>query len=68
MSKKKWHVSATVVGSKYLGEFEADTAEEAIELAGASDAAWVNLCHQCAEECEDPQIDHIAAHPVEIVK
>ena len=46
----KFHVSATVVGSKYIGEFEAATAEEAIRKAQAE--AHVSLCYQCASEVE----------------
>jgi hypothetical protein len=30
---KMWRVHGTVTGSKYLGEFEAETEEEAIEKA-----------------------------------
>jgi hypothetical protein len=48
-----------VVGSKYLGVFEAETEEEATEKALASEAACISLCHQCAGECEDPEVERI---------
>ncbi len=62
--KKRWRVSGKVVGSKYLGEFVATTAEEAVEMALNSDAAYVGLCHQCSDECEDPEIH--SAHAYEV--
>lgn len=57
----KYSVTGVVTGSKYLGEFEADSKEEAIALAMESDAISVRLCHQCVEECEDPEIDSAEA-------
>lgn len=60
---KRWSVVGVVKGSKYLGEFEAATAEEAVQMALESDAAWVSLCHQCSGECEDPEIDKAIADP-----
>ncbi len=62
--KKRWRVSGKVVGSKYLGEFVAATAEEAVDLALKSNAAYVSLCHQCSDECEDPEIH--SAHAYEM--
>ena len=58
----KYDISARVVGSKYIGEFEADTKEEAIELAWKK--AWVSLCHQCSSECEDAEIEDLYADEV----
>lgn len=53
----KFSVTGHVTGSKHLGVFEAETAEKAIEMALESeDAGNVCLCHQCSDECEDPQI------------
>lgn len=52
----KYQVNGHVRGGKYLGVFEADTKEAAVALALESQAAWVSMCHQCASECEDPQI------------
>lgn len=59
----KYHCYGVVVGSKYLGEVEADSEEEAEERALELESASVSLCHQCASECEDPQIDKITAEP-----
>lgn len=57
----KFSVWATVRGTKFIGEFDANTAEHAIELAGNSDAANVGLCHQCSSECENPECDDFVA-------
>jgi len=57
----KFHVSGTVVGSTYIGEFEADTEEAAIEKASRS--AHVSLCHQCSPSCENIEITEISAEP-----
>jgi hypothetical protein len=61
---KKWRVYGTVVGGKYLGEFEAATKEEAEQMAMESDAAGISLCHQCTDECEDPHVDEARAEEV----
>lgn len=61
----KFRVHAAVTGTKYLGEFEAATAEEAAEKALNSEAASVCLCHQCNDECEDPQCEEAFAELVE---
>ena len=53
----KYHVYGTVKACKYLGSFEADSEEEAIEKALNSDEAYVSLCYQCSSECEDPAIE-----------
>ena len=50
-----YRVTAAVHASKYLGEFDASTEEEAIEMALNSDAASVSLCHACSHQCEDPE-------------
>lgn len=57
----KYHVTGVVTGSKYLGLFEANSEEEAIELAMESEAAHVSLCNQCSDECEDGQIEEAIA-------
>ena len=60
---KKWDVNATVVGSKYLGEFRANTKQEAIDKAVKAND-WISLCHQCASECEDAEIQDVTASEV----
>jgi hypothetical protein len=54
-----WNVYGSVKGSKYLGEVEAETEEEAQEKAMALDTFSVCLCHQCDSQCEDPEIDEV---------
>jgi hypothetical protein len=57
----KFHVSATVVGSTYIGEFEAETDQEAIDAA--STQAHVSMCHQCSKNCENIEITEFSAEP-----
>jgi hypothetical protein len=52
---RKWAVIATVVGSKYLGIFEAETKEAAEQMSEESEAASICLCHECSKECEDAE-------------
>lgn len=49
---KKFRVFGVVTGTKYLGEFEAETKEQAEEMALNSGANYVSQCHQCTEEFE----------------
>lgn len=51
----RFFATGSVVGSKFLGEFEADTVEEALRLAGAE--AGASFCHRCSSECEDPEVE-----------
>lgn len=51
------HVSA----SKWLGYFEANSPEEAVEMALDSQDAHVSVCHQCADEISDPEIEDATA-------
>jgi hypothetical protein len=53
----KFSCYGKVIGSKYLGEFEASTKEAAEELAVQQ--ASVSLCHHCNSEIEDPEIVEI---------
>ena len=55
----KYSCNGIVSGGKYLGTVEADTPEEAKEKAWKLDACHVSFCHQCSENCEDPQITDI---------
>ena len=59
----KWNVYAIITGSKYLGEFEAETQEEAQDKAAESPDAYVSICHQCAKDIDDPQISEFQAEP-----
>jgi hypothetical protein len=53
-----------VVGSKFLGVFEADTKEEAERMAEESDAAGICLCNECSEECEGATIENVEAEEI----
>lgn len=55
---KTWDCYARVVGSKFLGTVEAETAEEAKQKAWDLPTAYISLCHECAGEV-DPDIDDI---------
>ena len=57
----KFHVYATVQGSKYLGVFTAKTEKDALAKAEDSDASDICMCHQCDEECSDPIITSMEA-------
>lgn len=48
----KFAVYGIAHGSKFLGEFEADTEEEAKEMAANSAENHICLCHQCSSEIE----------------
>ena len=61
----KFDVYAPVTGGRYIGQFEAEDAEEAIAKAMAESDVDVDLCHQCATQIEEPEIDwdHATAEP-----
>lgn len=61
----KWSITGTVVGGKYIGEVEADTEEQAMQKGFKLPACHVGLCHQCASECENGEIDEIHAEKIE---
>lgn len=64
---KKWRCHGIVSGSKYLGEVEAETEEEAIAKAEELDS-YVGLCHQCSRECEDAEITDFQVDEVKPIK
>ena len=55
----RYRVYGKVVAGKYLGEVEADSKEEAREKAidELAGEMFIGLCHQCARQAEDPEID-----------
>lgn len=55
----KYSVYGRVVATKFIGEFEADSEEEAIKMA--EDEAYVSVCHQCSSEVDDPEVDELFA-------
>jgi hypothetical protein len=56
---KTWACYGIVTGSKYLGTVEAETKEEAEEKALELESTYIDLCHQCASECEDAEVHDI---------
>ncbi len=60
----KYRVTGVVIGSKYLGEFEAATEDDAIELALETLGVCM-LCNYCTRECEDPSIEFGYAEEVD---
>lgn len=59
----KYHVIGSVKGSKYLGVYEADSAEEAIEAALNEQGGPISLCHSCSSQCEDGSVEEATAEP-----
>lgn len=59
----RYSVTGTVVASTHIGEFDAVDAEQAMEFA--RNEASVSLCHQCAREMSDPEIEYLTAEDVE---
>lgn len=53
---KKWSVWGKVYATKFLGTFEAATADEA-EQKAMEENGQVAVCNQCASEVSDPEID-----------
>ena len=59
---KKFNVYGIVTGTKYLGQVEAETEEEAKEKAegvGSYLELHISLCHQCSREINDPEIHEV---------
>jgi hypothetical protein len=52
----RFKVYGCVTATKYLGEFEAVTAQEAESLAMEKNGG-VRLCHACTKEAEDATIE-----------
>lgn len=59
----KYSCYGVVTGTKYLGEVEADSPEEAKEKMFAK-VDRPCLCHQCTRECEDAEIHEIEVEEV----
>ncbi len=62
---KNWNVYADVRGSKYLGEVEAETKEEAEKAAWSDLDFSISVCHQCSSEVEDPEVYEIVVEEME---
>jgi hypothetical protein len=48
----KFRVYGVFTATKFLGEFEADSPEEAEEMAANSDENSACLCHYCSDQIE----------------
>lgn len=56
----KFKAWAYISAGHYLGEYEADTAEEAQQMADDEHlGAAVSICYQCAKEIDEPTISRI---------
>ena len=58
----KFSVYGVIKAAKYIGEYEADTKEEAEELAWKD--AHVSICHQCSSEVDEPDIVELVVEEV----
>lgn len=58
----KYRVYGIYTGSKFLGEFDAESKDAAIEMALNSDANHVCLCHQCSDDLELNDYSASTAH------
>ena len=63
----KFRVYGTITGSVLIGEYKANTKEEAIEKANNDPGAnWMpSLCWQCAGEVELDDINEVVAEEME---
>lgn len=59
----RYSVTGAVVGSTWIGEYDANTPEEAFEFA--RDDAGISLCHECARSVSDPEVCELTAEDVE---
>lgn len=61
----RYAVYGIISASKFIGEFEADSKDEAIAKAQAEGDYHVSICHQCAREIDmgdiyEEQVSEIA--------
>lgn len=55
----KFRAYAKVTGTKFLGNFEAESEAEAKKLAEQSEECDISFCWSCADQCEDPEIEEV---------
>lgn len=60
----KYYVYGAVSASKFIGEFEANSAEEAEQMAWDSGEVYASVCHQCSDDVSDPEITEIYVEEV----
>ncbi len=63
---KKWRCIGEVSGGKYLGVVEAENEEEAKKKGFNLGEAYVSLCCQCSNECENAEIHEIVVEELEL--
>ena len=61
----KYRIYGTVTGSKYIGEVEADSKEEAEEKAWEKLDTSICLCWECSREIKDPEVTEVVAEVIE---
>jgi hypothetical protein len=63
----RFNVYAPIHGTKYLGTYDAETAEEAIEKAEQDQEADtdVSVCHQCSRKVDELSLGEYTAEPDE---
>ncbi|WP_315729891.1 hypothetical protein [Bradyrhizobium sp. SZCCHNRI2010] len=61
---KTYSVYGSVIGTKFIGRFRANSKDEAIRLAEKEGDCHVSLCHQCDGECEDGEVRELIAEEV----
>ena len=62
---RRYMVTAEITGRKFLGYFDAESADAAIAQAEKQGDLTVSLCHQCAEEIESAECGELFAEEVE---
>lgn len=60
-----YRVCGKVSGGKYLGDFEADSAEEAVEKALNSEDVYIQLCLEYSRQCENVECQDAEAELID---
>lgn len=65
--KHRYHIHATVVGTKYVGYVEAYNKKEAEELAWNHENCYSDVCYQCSgDQIQDPEITKLFLDRTEV--
>lgn len=59
----KYRVYGIITGDKFLGEYEAETEDQAKQQAEGE--AFINLCHHCSKEIDGAEIQELQIELVE---
>ncbi len=66
---KTYRVFGTITAGKYLGTVRANNEIEALEKAendkDIENETYVSICHQCSNECDDPQITELSVQEID---